>query len=598
MQLSPFAVFLFLGITGIRNLAEGAEPRALVLPVEGRSKLQLDEAGLEFLRGIKSPVAPVVVIGPYRSGKSFLLDQLLNVSCNEGFGVGHTRNTQTKGVWVWSEPTTVSTSQGWGLSLLYIDTEGFESTGKSDSYDDRIFALSALMSSVLIYNLPETVRESDIEKLSFAVELSSGLYNSEGGRMDRMPVEPGNMLWLIQRDFLEGKTVDQMVKDALAPVENAYGDKDISQVNRIRNSLSVIAKNSTAFGLKQPHLERTKLCDIGDEQLDPTYVEQRDSLRGLVQRLAVPKIVMGRVMTGPDLADLVQKVVQALNTREIPSVGSILDSFNMELAYSALEKYDRVVESLRLPTEEVAVTTLHLGTKKDCLDYYDQHRFGSTDEMVEGANELRGRLVGMIEKEYQALVMNNTIESNEVCEKQEFECEEKLERLQSMNLPSKNRFEGEYQECLNLFQTRCVGPAMTKQKLRLEVAFNREHKRFVNEYNNRLYMGLIIISLVDVVLFRFLFKVQLMEGLGWIFFLFLETYPKTIGSSETMYQSSWWSAMVSVWEFLAYNPVTKSWVWIVLLGGGLLATWQLLKKRRRKRSKIVGRDDAERDLDV
>ena len=62
------------------------------------------------------------------------------------------------------------------LSLLLFDTEGFESTGKADAYDDRIFALSALLSAVLIYNLPETVRESDIEKLSFAVQLADGFY--------------------------------------------------------------------------------------------------------------------------------------------------------------------------------------------------------------------------------------------------------------------------------------------------------------------------------------------------------------------------------------------------------------------------------------
>ena len=59
---------------------------------------------------------------------------------------------------------------------MYLDTEGFESTGKADAYDDRIFALSTLISAVLVYNLPETVRESDIQKLSFAVELAEGFY--------------------------------------------------------------------------------------------------------------------------------------------------------------------------------------------------------------------------------------------------------------------------------------------------------------------------------------------------------------------------------------------------------------------------------------
>jgi len=64
--------------------------------VSDHTKLELNEAGLQVLRQVKGKVAPVVVIGPYRSGKSFTLNQLLGVGCNEGFGVGHTRNTQTK----------------------------------------------------------------------------------------------------------------------------------------------------------------------------------------------------------------------------------------------------------------------------------------------------------------------------------------------------------------------------------------------------------------------------------------------------------------------------------------------------------------------
>lgn len=116
----------------------------------------------------------------------------------------------------------------WSLA----DTEGFESTGKSDAYDDRIFALSTILSSVLVYNLAETIRESDISKLSFAVELAQGLYqryeaggdkagssassegsgsggssSSSGGgggaAETGATIDPGSMIWLIQRDFLQ-----------------------------------------------------------------------------------------------------------------------------------------------------------------------------------------------------------------------------------------------------------------------------------------------------------------------------------------------------------------------------------------------------------
>ena len=44
--------------------------------------------------------------------------------------MGHTRKTETKGVWMWSEPTVVmSSAPGSPTSVVYVDTEGFEATG-------------------------------------------------------------------------------------------------------------------------------------------------------------------------------------------------------------------------------------------------------------------------------------------------------------------------------------------------------------------------------------------------------------------------------------------------------------------------------------
>lgn len=62
-----------------------------------------------------------------------------------------------------------------------------------------------------------------------------------------VPVEPGSMLWVIQRDFLQGKSVQQLVNDALAPVPNPSNDKAIADTNAIRASLTSIARNSTGY---------------------------------------------------------------------------------------------------------------------------------------------------------------------------------------------------------------------------------------------------------------------------------------------------------------------------------------------------------------
>ncbi len=123
---------------------------------------------------------------------------------------------------------------------------------------------------------------------------------------------------------------DAAASDATA---NHVISDDALQVNKIRQSLRLVARNSTAFGLHQPHMERTKLCELGDEQLDRQYIQQRSSLRELVQQLAKPKRVNGKVMTGPALAELVSQMVTALNARDIPTAGSILEHFNKELVY-------------------------------------------------------------------------------------------------------------------------------------------------------------------------------------------------------------------------------------------------------------------------
>ena len=168
-----------------------------------------------------------------------------------------------------------------------------------------------------------------------------------------------------------------------------------TQVNKIRESLGRVVRNSTAAGLRQPHLERTRLCELSDAELDPVYVRQRDALRGTVRQLARPKSVNGQVrcpslcapiwsatfcwrfhsqtsrtsrlstlcalgagsgrghagmlntarsptlvllvqvMTGPVLAELIETMVGALNARDIPTAGSILEHFNRELVQKA-----------------------------------------------------------------------------------------------------------------------------------------------------------------------------------------------------------------------------------------------------------------------
>jgi hypothetical protein len=64
-------------VQGQRHARQGAEETVL------QGKLGVASEGLSFLASLGPCVAPIVMIGPYRSGKSFTLNQLLEVDCGE-----------------------------------------------------------------------------------------------------------------------------------------------------------------------------------------------------------------------------------------------------------------------------------------------------------------------------------------------------------------------------------------------------------------------------------------------------------------------------------------------------------------------------------
>ena len=75
-------------------------PIRFIVP-DKQGKLQVQQEAVDFLNRLRHKIAVVAVTGKYRTGKSFLLNQLTRHS--KGFGVGSTVEACTKGLWLWSE---------------------------------------------------------------------------------------------------------------------------------------------------------------------------------------------------------------------------------------------------------------------------------------------------------------------------------------------------------------------------------------------------------------------------------------------------------------------------------------------------------------
>ena len=97
------------------------------------NNLVLEKSALDVISKIEGEVAVIVIVGPYRSGKSFILSSIINVfngavRKEKPFKVGHKDEAFTKDVWISDDVLKVKDKLGQDLNVILIDTEVTYST--------------------------------------------------------------------------------------------------------------------------------------------------------------------------------------------------------------------------------------------------------------------------------------------------------------------------------------------------------------------------------------------------------------------------------------------------------------------------------------
>lgn len=297
---------------------------------EGTSswRFEVDEGALQLLESYgQRRIAVCTVCGPYRSGKSFLLNRLVGLNAGEEqFGVGSTVKAHTEGLWLWGEANAETASSD-EPAILYMDCEGFGSTDSDKTRDAKLMALCLLLSSVFVLNTKGVLSESLFNTLSLVSHFADHI-EEDGHNMSH----PG-LLWLL-RDFVldlkdeQGFEIssDEYLERTLHSRPLAGADAERSQAAcEVRQSLLKFFPQRHCETLVQPVIDEDKLqslqtCTDGD--LRPEFLGQLASVRAKVLELAhtCPKAVAGYPLTGTTLAALLRQFVDTLNSSQALNV--------------------------------------------------------------------------------------------------------------------------------------------------------------------------------------------------------------------------------------------------------------------------------------
>ncbi|XP_068524453.1 guanylate-binding protein 1-like [Anas acuta] len=324
-------------------------------------ELSLNPAALEVLRGIRQPVVVVAIAGPYRTGKSFLLNRL--AQRRSGFHLGHTVQAETKGIWMWCLPHPCRAN----TTLVLLDTEGLGDPDKGDSRNDAwIFTLALLLSSTLVYNSTSTIDQQALENLGVVMALMERVRVRAGESGDAAAADfvrffPG-FVWAV-RDFVLELSVDGQSVNEDEYLEHVLrlqpgSSRVVQEQNELRRCLRDFFPNRKCFVLPPPaepeamkHLEELK-----EGQLRPRFLQQADAFCRHIWDTAPVKALPGRAaVMGRMLASLAERYVEAIGNSGVlcleSAVMALAAAENTVAVAAAVAEYRRRMErELKLPT--------------------------------------------------------------------------------------------------------------------------------------------------------------------------------------------------------------------------------------------------------
>jgi len=295
---------------------------------------QINKEALEFLNSIKEEIIIVSVIGKARTGKSYLMNLLLDlIGKEEGFQVASTLQSCTKGIWLWGTP---KKSLNGNAKIIFLDSEGTSSIDKSTkTYDSRIFALVVLISSLFLYNTYSNIDEHGINELSLAAHLSNAITtNSNIDKDDLLTELSPKFIWII-RDFTLEKIHPETGEEISSKeylelcLRNKRCGKGANDNNIIRQNIIKFFPERDCVTLIRPvdsEEDLKRLNKIPYNNLKPEFKMEFKTLKDKIFKEALPKKLNGKKLTGPALATLIEEFVKVINSGKIPNINNTWDS--------------------------------------------------------------------------------------------------------------------------------------------------------------------------------------------------------------------------------------------------------------------------------
>lgn len=296
-----------------------------------------------------------------------------------GFSWRSGSKRETTGIWMWSKLFKYDTEDGRKLAIALMDTQGTFDSNSTMKDNTTIFALSALLSSVLIYNVSRNLQEDHLQHLQYFTEYGK-LAMEEGIET------PFQNLWFLIRDWkhpqenpfgADGgkKFLDEFLKISA-------GQKD--ELQKVRKHITSCFEEINCFLMPYPGSKVDNDVNFNGclNEIDSRFVEELKKLLPLIfeSDQFVVKKINKEVVKCSGFLEYAMAYTKVFDGKDMPEpktvfeATAIADNFTAmnearKMYIEKMEEWFRNTNSYMKPSEFRNV--IHAEIQDTCMQYFD-----------------------------------------------------------------------------------------------------------------------------------------------------------------------------------------------------------------------------------
>lgn len=294
------------------------EPLQLVaLKEEGVLEITIE--GINFLSELNNQkIAIICISGPLKTGKSLLLNSFLNTS--KGFA------PNAQGLYIWGRPIEIDN----GVKLLILDSQGL-SKNEGDISGQKLFILSVLLSTCLIYNSIGAISEQTLATFAYFTDLANKISISQDNsdivnNIDNLSEYFPELVWALRDYQMKDKDANDYLNEIL--INNPKSEK-IQKLFKKRSCCFIPSPNANEGEIQN---------EVDIAKLNPEFIKASNELFNRIKKTIAIKKIDKYEIDGEALFGILQNYLDSMNNDENPLISLALKNVLLSKAKSISEQ--------------------------------------------------------------------------------------------------------------------------------------------------------------------------------------------------------------------------------------------------------------------